>query len=139
MKWSPSEIGRFGLKVGHTFEMSWFTLWRREDHYDLVLFVMGEDDDAENTTTPIPFELGDKIITEAYDNGLLDTWDESYNDPAAGSDPFTWSLDLAALDESILFISHGRGGLPEKEKMAAVLASVRQAVPDFGKEFEEIA
>lgn len=138
MKWDPSEIGRFGFKVGHTFEMSWFTLWRRDDHYDMVLFVMG-DDDPVNTTTPISFELGDAIITQAYDNAQLETWEQSYNVDGAGSDPFTWSLDIAGLDESILFITHGRGGRPDDAKFAAVLAAVRQAVPDFGKDFDEIS
>ena len=139
MKWDPTEIGRFGFKVGRTFEMSWFTLWRREDHYDLVLFAMGDDDDEPvNTTTPIPFELGDRIITQAYDSGHLDTWEQSYNIETAESDPFTWSLDIAALDESILFITHGKGGLPKSEDFSAVVQAVRQACADFGKGFPEI-
>ena len=139
MKWSPEEIGRFGFKVGRTFEMSWFTLWRRDDHYDLDLFVMGDDDDVpEKTTTPVPFELGDKIIAEAYDNGQLETWDESYNVNTGESDPFTWSLDIAATDEHLLFISHGRGGMPEPAKFGPVIEAVRQAAPGFGKEFPEV-
>ena len=139
MKWNPSEIGRFGFKVGRTFEMSWFTLWRREDHYDLVLFAMNDDDDEPvNTTTPLPFEIGDRIIAQAYDSGHISTWEQSYNIETDEGDPFTWSLDIAAPDESILFITHGKGGLPTSEDFAAVVAAVRQAASDFGKGFPEI-
>ena len=139
MKWSPEEIGRFGFKVGHTFEMSWFTLWRRDDHYDLDLFVMGDDDEPTKTTTSVPFDLGDKVITEAYDNGGLESWEGSYNVDTGESDPFTWSLDIAALDESLLFISHGKGGMPDAAQFSQVMAAVRLAAPDFGKEFPEIS
>lgn len=139
MQWDPAEIGRFGFKVGRTFEMSWFTLWRRDDHYDLDLFIMGDDDDPVKTTTPVSFEDGDRVITCAYDDGELDTWDEDYNAETDDDDPFTWSLDLAALDAKILFISHGKGGIPPKEKFARVVAAVRQLAPEFGAGFEECA
>ena len=139
MKWACDQIGRFGFKIGYQFEPAWVTLWRRDDHYDLVLFKMYEDDDLDpvNSTTPVPFEVGDKIITDAVDNSDLLSWDESYNAENAGdAEPFTWSLDIADLEGTKLFLTHGMGKLPPKEQFDAVLAAVRQADPDFGTNFD---
>ena len=81
--------------------------------------------------------VGDKIITDAVDNSDLLSWDESYNaDNAGDAEPFTWSLDIADLEGTKLFLTHGMGKLPPKEQFDAVLAAVRQADPDFGTNFD---
>ena len=139
MQWDPKDIGRFGFKVGREFEMAWFPLWRRDDHYDMVIFVMAGDEEPINSTTPVSFEFGDAIIRDAYDNGGLSSWDEAYNDPDATDAALTWSLDIAHKDESLLFISHGKGLLPPAEQFKQVLDAVRKGAPGFGACFEEIA
>lgn len=136
MQWKPEEIGRLGFKIGHSFDMATFTLWRRGDHWDMDIFTMTENDGAVSQTTPMSFEQGDALVTEIYDGGQLASWEKRYNPAGADDGAFTWSLDIATPDETSLFLSHGKGGMPPKDQFAKVVAAVRSAYPGFGTAYD---
>jgi|GEM_PF-4707559 len=138
MQWDIDTIGRFGFKVGTSFKPQWFTLWRKDDHYNLQLFKMFEHGDMVKGDDDISLELGAEVITHAVDDGHLAEWENAYRAEGESDlpDGFTWSLDIADLDGEELCITHGVGALPPAEWLAGVLAAVRRADPEFGKGYD---
>lgn len=140
MKWDIDEIGRFGFKVGTQFKPQWFTLWRKDDHFNLQIFKMKAHGDSVKSSDDITLELGAKVITDAADNGKIDSWEQSYRADGESDlpDGFTWSFDIADRDAGELFMSHGVGTLPPKDLFDAVIAAIREADPTFGEGYDFI-
>ena len=137
-------IGAFGISFSRGLDQTWFNLNRRDTGFtiDFYQFVEDEDSDEEDeiidTTEEISAELGEEIISRAFELGRLEEWDLQFTDkPDAVPTDLNWTIDIDDINGADLFLFSGNGRLPALELMNGVLSAVRLGEDRFARCFRQ--
>ena len=136
-----NNIGTFGISFSRDLDQSWLNLWRKDYGYSLDFYENVEgtntEDDADVTEMKISFEEGEKLLSDIFERGKLESWQTQYKKEDEGLETsLNWTIDVDDLNDEQIFMISGNWKMPAE--MMEVLKVIRTHVEHYGKCFEDL-
>ena len=137
-------IGEFGVSFSKDLDQTWFFMKKLPYGYAIQRYELIEDDSDEgissvDTTQKVPFEQGEAILRQVFEDACLEQWKQRYTQDDEGpAVELNWTIDVDDLDGNDIMMISGNWKFPAEGWMEKILQILRTAEPEFGKCFKDL-